>query len=101
MLLYLGEKKPDWPKAQKKMTDMKFLENLKTYDKDNIPQDILKSVGKMVLDKQNFNQERITQSSRAAGGLAKWCIALYKYSEALKTVRPKQAKVEEMTAKYM
>jgi len=47
-----------------------------------------------------FNVHRIQQSNKAAGGLAKWCQALYKYAEALKVVKPKQAKVKDMTAKY-
>ena len=37
VLLYLGYKKPDWPMAQKAMTDIKFLDKLKTYDKNHIP----------------------------------------------------------------
>ena len=51
VLLYLGYKKPDWPMAQKAMTDMKFLDRLKKYDRDNIPADILKSVGNLVTNK--------------------------------------------------
>ena len=82
------------------MTDIKFLDRLKKYDKDNIASDVLRSVGNMVTNKQTFNIERITQANRAAGGLAKWCFALYKYSEALKIVRPKKQKVEEMTLRY-
>lgn len=37
VLLYLGYKKPDWPMAQKAMTDIKFLSKLREYEKDNIP----------------------------------------------------------------
>ena len=100
-LLYLGYKKPDWPAAQKAMTDIKFLEKLKKYEKDSIPQDILNAVNKLgVNSPEIFNTARITNSNRAAGGLAKWCQALYRYAEALKVVRPKQAKVDAMTAKY-
>lgn len=77
------------------MTDIKFLEKLKKYDKDNIPQDILNAVTKLgVNNTEIFNLNRITSSSRAAGGLARWCHALFKYAEALKIVKPKQLKVE-------
>lgn len=101
VLLYLGYKKPDWPAAQKAMTDIKFLEKLKKYEKDSIPQDILNAVNKLgVNNTEIFNTARITNSNRAAGGLAKWCQALFRYAEALKVVRPKQAKVDAMTAKY-
>jgi len=98
ILLYLGYKKPDWPMAQKAMTDIKFLDKLKTFNKDKIPQEILNSVQKLgVNNSETFNTARITQANRAAGGLAKWCQALYKYAEALKVVLPKQQKVNELT----
>ena len=42
------------------MTDIKFLDKLKKYDKDNIPQDVLNQVKKLVTDKQTFNIVRIT-----------------------------------------
>ena len=101
VLLYLGYKKPDWLPAQKAMTDIKFLEKLKKYEKDSIPQDILNAVNKLgVNNSEIFNTARITNSNRAAGGLAKWCQALFRYAEALKVVRPKQAKVDAMTANY-
>ena len=87
--------------AQKAMTDIKFLDKLKKYEKDNIPQDILNAVNKLgVNNTEVFNTTRITSSNRAAGGLAKWCQALYRYAEALKVVKPKQEKVNQMTIKY-
>ena len=100
-LLYLGHKKPDWPTAQRAMTDIKFLEKLKKYEKDNIPNDILKEVRKLgVNDPEVFNTARIAQSNKAAGGLARWCQYLYRYAQALKVVRPIQQKVEAMTIEY-
>jgi hypothetical protein len=47
-------------------------------------------------DKREFNIDKIMNSSKAAGGMAKWCIAIHKYSETLKIVRPKEQKVAEM-----
>lgn len=51
-------------------------------------------------DKTIFNLEKITQSNRAAGGLARWCVALYRYAETLKIVQPIEANVKWMTEKY-
>ena len=83
------------------MTDIKFLEKLKKYEKDNIPNDILKEVRKLgVNDPEVFNTARIAQSNKAAGGLARWCQYLYRYAQALKVVRPIQQKVEAMTIEY-
>lgn len=99
VLLYLGEKKPDWSKAQKAMTDIKFLDKLKSYDRSNIPKDVLDAVGKTVKDKANFNVETIAKASQAAGGLARWCVALYQFSEQYKVIKPMLNKVEELTLK--
>lgn len=100
IMIYLGSKKADWPTIQKAMAKSDFLDRLKRYEKDNIPQDILVSVNKLMSNKKVWSIAAIKNSSMAAGQLAEWCAALYKYSEALKKVRPKQAKVEEMTLKY-
>ena len=71
------------------------------YEKDNIPQPILDAVNKLgVNNPEVFNTARIAASDRAAGGLAKWCQALYRYAEALKVVKPKKAKVAKMTEQY-
>jgi len=86
VLTYLGFSKPDWQAAQKCMADINFLKNLKQYDKDKIDPKIIEKVKKIVLDKVNFNVEKIMLSNRAAGGLAKWCLAVYRYSETLKKV---------------
>jgi len=51
-------------------------------------------------DKKEFNVENIMRSSKAAGGMAKWCVALHKYAETLKVVRPKEMKVAEMQEKF-
>jgi dynein heavy chain len=69
---------------------------LKHYDKENIPAPILQKVKLIVSDKKEFNVENIMRSSKAAGGMAKWCLALVKYAETLKVVRPKEIKVAEM-----
>ena len=44
VLIYLGYPKQDWQVAMKAMADIKFLEKLKLYDKDNIPPQILNKV---------------------------------------------------------
>jgi len=43
-----------------------------------------------VVNAKIFNLANISSASKCAGGLAKWCQALYKYAQALKVVRPKE-----------
>ena len=82
------------------MTDINFLNKIKTFDKDGISPQILSRVKTIVTDKVNFDVAKIMNSSRAAGGMAKWCQALYRYAETLKVVKPIKQKVQEMTEKY-
>jgi len=46
----------------------------------------------IISDKKEFNIDKIMNSSKAAGGMAKWCMAIHKYAETLKIVRPKGVK---------
>ncbi len=57
-------------------------------------------VRKIVNDRKVFKVEDIMRSSKAAGGLAKWCRAMYTYAETLKIVRPKQENVRIQTEKF-
>lgn len=82
------------------MADIGFLGKIRGYDKEHIDPKIMEKVKKIVTDKINFNIDRITQANRAAGGLAKWCVALYRYVETLKIVQPIEANVKRMTEKY-
>jgi dynein heavy chain len=82
------------------MADIGFLGRIKNYDKKNIDPKIIEKVKKIVTDKSTFNVDIITKSNKAAGGLAKWCAALYRYAETLKIVQPIEANVKRMTEKY-
>ena len=46
-----------WGQSKKKMSDMKFLDSLKTYDKDNIPGPTIKTIPNKHLPKE-FQPER-------------------------------------------
>jgi len=80
------------------MADIKFLDKLKTYDKDNVSNKILAKVKPIVTNK-DFDPAIILNKNKAAGGMARWCKAIYTYSEALKIVKPKQANLKEQTEK--
>jgi len=43
-----------------------------------------------VADIEKVGIDKITQSSVAAGGMAKWCIEIYLYAIAIKIVKPLQ-----------
>ena len=91
-LVYLGNLgKFDWPKTQKVLAQMNFLDQLKQYNKDEIAPKILQRV-RTLTSKAEFDIPAMTKSSKAAGGLANWCISLRKYSDALTEIKPLREK---------
>ena len=52
------DEKPDWPTAKKVLGDSNFLNNLKNYDKDNIPEPTIKKLQKYINDE---NMQVLTQ----------------------------------------
>lgn len=74
---------------------MNFLDQLKTYNKDDISPVILKRV-KALVNKPEFDVVKMKTISKAAGGLAKWCVSIKEYSEALSEIKPLREKQEKM-----
>ena len=94
-----GEGGKDWAFAKKFMTK-DFKKNLLDYDCDNIPTATLNKVKRIVNDKSKFDLQKIQSVSTPAYGLAKWVKALIKYSNALKELRPRQAKLAQAEKEY-
>lgn len=78
-LTYLKSPKVDWPTAQKAMADIKFLDRLRHYEKDQITPQLLQKV-KQITSHPDFSPEVMLRASKAAGGLAKWCRAIELYA---------------------
>ena len=89
------EEKTDWDAAKKILGKGSFIDDMKTYDKDNIAQSILKKLRK-VLVLEDMQVERVSKVSKAATGLCMWCHAMSVYADVAKEVEPKKKKVAEM-----
>merc|ERR1719409_455075 len=90
----LGEK-TDWDTAKKVLSDTKFLDRLKAFDKDNIPAAVLKKLEKFVV-KPEYQPDVVGNQSRAAKSLCMWTHAMDTYSKVAKEVGPKKEKLAEM-----
>jgi dynein heavy chain len=66
-----------------------------TYDKENIPDRVVKNVN-AIIGSPDFKPDDIKKASEALLGICKWAMAMMKYYELLKIVNPKRAKVAEM-----
>ncbi|ORZ39485.1 dynein heavy chain and region D6 of dynein motor-domain-containing protein [Catenaria anguillulae PL171] len=79
-----------WGPAQKLLADSKFLQNLKAYDKDNIPPKIIQRIRKEYSPNPEFDPTVIAKASTAAEGLCRWVRALDSYDVVAKVVAPKK-----------
>ncbi|XP_066465573.1 dynein axonemal heavy chain 3 [Tiliqua scincoides] len=100
------ERKPDpsgsgkmiedfWGSSKKLLSDLKFLEGLKTYDKDNIPPAVMKRIRERFINHPDFQPAVIKNVSSACEGLCKWVRAMEVYDRVAKVVAPKRERLRE------
>ncbi|XP_033740540.1 dynein heavy chain 3, axonemal-like isoform X1 [Pecten maximus] len=105
MLGMKSERKPDpsgsgkmiedyWGPSQKVLSDFKFLDRLKTYDKDNIPPAIIKKIREKYMTNPDFDPNLIKNASTACEGLCRWVKAMDIYDRVAKVVAPKKIKLK-------
>lgn len=88
-----------WGVSKKILGDLKFLESLKTYDKDNIPSMIMKRIRERFIDHPDFQPAVIKNVSSACEGLCKWVRAMEVYDRVAKVVAPKRERLKEAEGK--
>ncbi|XP_055958183.1 dynein axonemal heavy chain 3 [Patella vulgata] len=79
-----------WPAAKRMLNDMKFLDSLKEYDKDNIAGSIMKKIREKYTSNPDFDPAIIKNVSSACEGLCRWVRAMDIYDSVIKVVAPKQ-----------
>jgi dynein heavy chain len=94
-----GKKIEDyWGPSKTLMSDMKFLDSLKVYDKDNISPAIMKIIRSKYIENPEFVPELIRSASSAAEGLCRWVRAMEVYDRVAKVVAPKKAALAQAEA---
>ncbi|XP_028924872.1 dynein heavy chain 7, axonemal isoform X6 [Ornithorhynchus anatinus] len=84
-----------WGPAKRLLGDIRFLQSLHEYDKDNIPPAYMAIIRKHYLPNPDFVPEKIRNASTAAEGLCKWVIAMDSYDKVAKVVAPKKVKLNQ------
>ena len=79
-----------WGPSLKMLSDMKFLDSLKSFDKDNIPAPIMKKIREKYITDRDFVPEKIRSASTACEGLCHWVRAMDVYDKVAKIVMPKK-----------
>ncbi|XP_053328214.1 dynein axonemal heavy chain 7 [Spea bombifrons] len=91
-----GKKIEDfWGPARRILGDIKFLQSLHEYDKDNIPPAYMSIIRKQYITNAEFVPDKIRNASTAAEGLCKWVVAMDSYDKVAKIVAPKKVKLKQ------
>ncbi|XP_076467072.1 dynein axonemal heavy chain 1-like isoform X2 [Babylonia areolata] len=91
-----GQKVDDyWEPGKALLQDpTKFLEGLFKYDKDNIPDDVIKKI-QPYIDDEAFQPAAIAKVSKACTSICQWVRAMHKYHFVAKGVAPKRAALKQ------
>lgn len=106
----LKQEKPDWDTSKKVLGDTNFMKSLEEFDKDNIPEPVIRKLKKYV-DDPSYIPETVGKQSLAAMSLCMWTRAMDVYhrfalyacprnamsddSRVGKLVKPKKEKLKE------
>ncbi|XP_077070519.1 dynein axonemal heavy chain 12 [Siphateles boraxobius] len=80
-----------WGPSKKLLGDMNFLKDLKEYDKDNIPAQVMLKIRSEYMTNPDFDPAKVAKASSAAEGLCRWITAMEVYDRMAKVVAPKKA----------
>eukprot|EP01135_Chromosphaera_perkinsii_P001002 Nk52_evm16s156 gene=Nk52_evmTU16s156 len=86
--------KTDWASAKQLLGDPGFLKSLVNYDKDNIPDFVIKKLNKYTSN-PNFTPEIVSRTSVACRSMCMWVLALVMYAQCYRVVQPKRVKLQE------
>ncbi|ROL53285.1 Dynein heavy chain 7, axonemal [Anabarilius grahami] len=80
-----------WGPSKKLLGDMNFLKDLKEYDKDNIPTQVMLKIRSEYMTNPDFDPTKVAKASSAAEGLCRWITSMEVYDRVAKVVAPKKA----------
>lgn len=89
-----------WYTAQKFMAEKNFLQGLREFDRDRIPEAVMRKIREQFLPDPDFKPARVEKASFAAKGLCQWVRALDQYDCVVKMVAPKRERAQEAEARY-
>ncbi|KRX08296.1 P-loop containing nucleoside triphosphate hydrolase [Pseudocohnilembus persalinus] len=84
--------KEDWNSAKSMIIEMGFIDKLKNYDKDNVPEIYLRKL-RNYTNRAEFDPTYVQKQDEACKSLCMWCLAIDKYSKVAKEVLPKKQTV--------
>jgi dynein heavy chain len=89
-----------WKPSLRVLGDIRFLDSLLFFNKDNIPERIIIKIRSSILINPNFDPDKIRNASTACEGLCKWVIAISEYDKVARIVAPKKIALAKAKASY-
>ena len=88
--------KGDWNAAKNLMGDAQFIQKLIDFDKDNIPEQVMKRVRRYI-DNPKFIPDEVAKVSRLSSSLCMWVRAIDLYAKIFKSIEPKRIRLLEVS----
>lgn len=80
----------DWASAKLILGDVNFLKKLQDYDKDHMPDSMLKTLRNKYINNPDFIPDKVATQSKVCKSLCMWVRAIDVYARVFKVVEPKK-----------
>ena len=96
-VMVLKQSEPSWAEAKRQLGDANFINSLKDFDKDNIPDRVLRKINKYTSE-PDFQPEKVGMVSGASKSLCMWVRAMESYGQIFRVVQPKRERYNQAMA---
>ena len=93
-VMILKQSEPSWNEAKRQLGDANFIKSLTEFDRDNIPDKVLRRINKYTSD-PDFEPEKVGSVSGAAKSLCMWVRAMELYGKIFRVVQPKRERYNQ------
>jgi len=97
--IMMSKKADDWAAIGKIIGDAKFIPSILNFDTSTITEKQREKINKECFSNENFNYDRVNNSSRACGPLVLWIQSQVKFAHLLDSVEPMQKEIKDLRDK--
>jgi dynein heavy chain len=96
-VMIVKQSEPSWTEAKRQLGDVNFIKSLIEFDKNNIPDRVLKKINKYTSE-PDFQPDKVGNVSGAAKSLCMWVRAMEVYGQIYRVVQPKRERYDQAMA---
>lgn len=90
---------PTWENARRVLSDSNVVQNMLSYDKDAMSDELLTKLEMRYMGDERFHREEVEKQSLAASMMVIWVRAIYQYATTRRMVKPTLDKLERAQAR--